>query len=288
MASPASISEYQYISRFSQDLLGLQIFQAGEPADADAGVTVELINIEDNLLVTTYSAAHPSIGEYTILTSSAHTDTPGYYKLIWTYSIGTLPQVYETFIQIGEVAPAFDALPSQFKDIVERVWQRFGDGFDSLTGGPNIQVYFQSHFNRGRIAQAMQWALNRINILQPKQAFTTGPPNPFPLGDWGGLLEQGTYVETIKHLMRSYVEQPDALAVNVARMDRKDYLQRWSEILSIEEPVFKGMLDTFKIRNMGLGGGRVLLSGGTFGNYGPTRMAGNALAARPRFWARFY
>lgn len=101
-----------------------------------------------------------------------------------------------------------------------------------------------------------------------------------------GMLSHNCYVETLKHLRRSYVEQPSAEGVNLARLDRRDYMTRWGEIIADEEKDLDKQLETFKIAHMGLGRGRVLVGGGIFGSFAPTRNAG--MAARPRYWGRFY
>lgn len=114
------------------------------------------------------------------------------------------------------------------------------------------------------------------------------PSGPsFPYAQWSGLLISGLKIEVIKHLMRSYVEEPLAEGSSAARLTRRDYMSRWGEILRTEEAEYKEMLDVFKIRQMFALQPRVLVSGGVYGNYGPTRLAGNA-AARPRYWARYF
>jgi hypothetical protein len=283
---PSNLQEYKYVSLYSTDTLQFAVHIAGVLADADVSPAMTVTFLDsDDAEIFIRAATHVSTGVYSVTFASSETNTPGYYKLIWSFSIGAVAQTFTSFLEIGQSSPAYDALPSSCKDVVESVWSRFSDLFDSPYGGPHLQVYFQSQFGRGRVAQAMNWALNRINAQsQPKMQSTL---QTYPIGTWGAVLEQGTFVETIKHLRRSYVEQPEASGVSSARMDRRDYMARWGEIYAEEEVTFKEMLEVYKIRNMGLGAGRVLISGGVFGNYGPTQNIGS-LAARPLFWARFY
>lgn len=282
--------ERQYISRYASDVLGLAVNVAGVPGDVDGNaVTVTLVNEADDSVVFTRQATREGVGLYETTLVGDESGTVGRFRVEWTYTIGGVAETYTTYIEIGEVAPSYDSLSPGMKAVVDSVWIRFADLFDSPHGGPNLQTYYQSHFGRERIAQLLRIGGGRLNTMsQPFQSFTVDGPTPsFPLAQWGSLLETMTYIEVIKHLMRSYVEQPAFIGGNVTRLDRRDYLDRWRTILDMEEDMLKGQLEVFKISNMGLGKPKVLVSGGVYGRFGPTRFAGS-VAARPRYWTRFY
>jgi hypothetical protein len=289
--------ERQYVSQFSMPPLQLQIHIAGAPADPDgATVTASMLlqNADGTVSpVNSYAATHLGPGLFQVMPSSSDTSKPSDAELVWAYSIGTAPQQYATYLVIGPVNPAYDNLQQQFKDAVESVWMRFADMTDSPAGGPNINAtpYFQAHWSRGRVAQLMAIAIDKISTTgQPYNNYTIdGVGGPlFPVSLWAGLLNQYTYVECVKHLIRSYVEQPLVQGSgSITRLDRRDYAQRWREILGEEQAELKSMMDVFNIRHMMLGNPRVLVSGGTYGRYAPTRIAGS-VAARPRMWARWY
>jgi hypothetical protein len=135
------------------------------------------------------------------------------------------------------------------------------------------------------MAQLLRTAVGRLNtIAQPHQTYGVDGPNPFPVAQWGGLVEQMLYVEVIKHLVRTYTEQPEViLGQGVSRLDRRDYQQRWMTVLEMEQPDLQNMMDVFKMANMGLGRPHVLVSGGIFGQMSPTIPTG-AMEGRPRFY----
>jgi len=280
----------EYLSQYAIDPLGLSIRKAGVASNADADVLITLTNEADNVDVfTDVVCLNPAVGDYEYLTSSADTQTPGRYTVSFTYDLDAVPQIAQYYIEIGERAPAYDSLDTDMKDIVESVNVRFADLFDSQDGGANLETYYQSHFNRNRLGQLLVIAMGRLNTMaQPYQTYTLEDGGKaFPTAEWGPMLETALYIETLRHLIRSYVEQPMFMGANITRLDRRDYLQRWQSVLDDEERMFKSQLDTFKIAHMGLGRPRVLVSGGVYGRYGPTRVAGS-VAARPRYWTRFY
>ncbi len=290
MSFADSLGERRFVSQYSIEPVGLDIRIAGEPGDPDNNeVVVKMMSLDESVTYFNREANRLDVGSYQATISSVETATPGIYKIVWEYEIDEALQIFVGLIEVGEASAAYDRLSIGFKGIVESAWLRFADLFDSPDGGPHLQVYFQTRFGRGRMAQLLQIAVNRLNtVAQPRTTYSIDEElKPFPYAQWGGLLDQALYIEAIKHLRRSYVEQPESIGVNVARLDRRDYLQRWGEILRDEEEDFKSSLDTFKMAHMGLGRPSILVSGGVYGNFGPTRLPGSA-AARPRFWARFY
>lgn len=284
-------NDRQYVSQYAVDVVGLKILQNQVPIDADGDVTVTMVSEDTGGQIFSRAATHNDVGDYSITFASAETSVPGSYTIMWTYLLNTLSEYYESGIEIGPAAPSYDGLSPDFKDIVEQTVQRLADTIDSPGGGPNLTTYVQSKFGRGRMAELMRIALGRMNtIAQPFSTFTLDGQGGalFPVAQWGSLLGTLTWIEVLKHLIRSYTEQPNFIGSgNISRLDRRDYVQRWRDVLMDEEKAAQAQLDVFKISQMGLGRPAALISGGVYGRYGPTRMAGS-VAARPRYWTRFY
>lgn len=284
------VRERQYISQFATDVLGLGVVRLGVPADVDDAVMVTFVREADAKIVFQRAATHASTGLYETQLSAEESGTAGLYTVVWNYALDGLAQEYRTYVEVGEAFAAYDMLAPAMKDIVDTTWIRFADLFDSPGGGPNLMTYFQTHYNRGRLAQLLRIAVGTLNTTaQPFQTYTIDGDGgaAFPVDRWGALLERSLYVEALKHLVRSYVEQPMFVGGSVTRLDRRDYMDRWRSILGDEEPTLRQQLEVFKIANMGMGKPAVLVSGGVYGRYGPTRIAGSA-AARPRMWTRWY
>lgn len=283
------LEEKQFVGRYSVPTFVLLVHKNGVLADADGNVvTVTVKDSLDNVVLSNQPVLHTDVGTYEYLLDSPHTATIGDYSITWTFHLDTVAQTSVTFFEVGWTSPEYDALSVAFRGVIESVWLRFADLFDSPDGGPHLQVYYQTHFGRSRLAQLLGIALGKLNTFaQPHTTYTLNETRgPFPIDQWGPLLEQALYIETIKHLMRSYVEIPSEAGVPTAFLDRRDYLQRWQSIHDMEVQDFKDGLGVFKIAHMGLGRPHVLVHGGVYGNFGPTRLPN--LAARPRFWTRFY
>lgn len=301
---PASLTEFQYHSQFSSDTVGIVVNTGGVPTDVDA----QLVTLNGWLLpapgtqnpqpvtpVFTYVTTRSAPGVYQYTFSSADTSQVGFYRLAWSFNLNTVPETIDTFIEIGQPSPAYDSLLPPFRTIIEDVHSKMGDMNDSPTGGPNLQVWYQSHYGRGRMAQLLIQAIQHINVAaQPVNNYTAtgydiaGNRAPiFPVAQWTGLLNSALTVEVIKHLMRSYTEDPEIQGAVQARMIRTNYMQRWGTMLSIEQADYKEQRDIWKISQMFKLTPRVLVAGGAYGNYSVIRPIG-PLVAQPRFWWRYY
>src|SRR5690606_6966766 len=151
------------------------------------------------------------VGKYEVTVRSAHTDTAGNYRLDFKYLIGGVPEVYRDYDVVGESNPDYDRLPPDFKENVDSVRIRFAHLFHSPSERPDLQSYFQSHWSRGRVDQVMKIELGPINTRQQPLGLYSmdgSAGERFPVDQWGSLLETLTYVESVKHLLRSYVEEP--------------------------------------------------------------------------------
>jgi len=263
------VSQFQFVGRYSIYNLDLTVVDAnGLVTDADSLPSASMRHYANDTVVFTRSTVKIATGVYRLVLSSVETSDAGLYYVLWTYNLSAIPQEYRSDIEIPTtLSSQFEALSDGYRAIVEQTWDRFEDLFDSAVGGPHLREYTQSNFGRERLAGLLRIAIGKLNTAsQPHQSYSI-EDNNFPFASWGALLEQALYVETVRHLMRSYVEQPDPQGINVARLDRTSYYQRWQSILSVEQSALDGMLDHFKIASMNLGRAGVLVAGGAYGNF---------------------
>lgn len=282
----ADLRERTWVSRFSGAGLGLAVYVGGELVDADALPTAAFVDESDDSQVA-LSVGHPETGRYTVNLTSVHTDMPGLYKVTWSYEVGGDPNPFEVPIEVGPDAPAYDALNDDFKGVVEAVWVKLADAYDSPRGGPYLQTLLQSHFHRGRVAQLLHSVVGDLNVIaQPHMTYSITGPKVFPVAKWGALLEMGLYIEVIRHLIRSYTEQTEVTNVSVSRVDRRDYAERWRAVLNDEREDFEAALSHFKMAHLGLSKIVVTVGGGAYGAWSETIRWPNP--ARPRFWYRHH
>lgn len=155
--------------------------------------------------------------------------------------------------------PLADPPVTQATEIGNEVWMRLEDCFDSELGGPWLRDMTLMYFEPSKVERFIAEGLLRINIYPPASNldlsyFTTPIPNPdpnLPANTYQPdpdriVLVQATLLAVIKHLMRSYVEQPQPQGANIVWQDRREYLQRWQSIYQIEDAAFKEMVLLWK------------------------------------------
>jgi hypothetical protein len=220
------------------------------------------------------------VGLFDVALSSADTSELGLYEMRFNYELDGA-QMFQGYLEVSNPAPTYNILTEEAKVAVERVWLKLGDLYDSPYGGAHLAVYEQTRFDRERIAQLLHSAIGRLNtISQPHQRYAA---DRFPWNDWGPLAETALFFEVIKHLIRSYVEQPSVEGVPTARTDRRDYMDRWKGVLDMEKADLDSQLEGFKVSHMGLGAPGVLVSGGLYRSLAPSTIP-PYLGGRPHRW----
>lgn len=156
--------------------------------------------------------------------------------------------------------PMGDPLPlTEDQKIGQVVWQRLEDCFDSEEGGPWLRDMTLAFFDPSKMERFIAEALLEINVYPPTtnltlDFFTVEVINGDPVLPIGTLMPNpdryvialGTELAVIRHLMRSYVEQPAPQGANIVYQDRRDYLQRWQTIYALEEAEYRRLIALWK------------------------------------------
>lgn len=192
--------------------------------------------------------------------------TPQLVEVVWTWSYnGQVERDVEKVSLVSTSdAPLYSAASEVAKSIISATVPLFMDLFDSDTGGPWL-LETSKLWSDDRWVQLLSHAIDKhINYVQPISDYTI---DSFP-ARFAGVAVQALKVEVIRHLMRSYVEQPNREGVSVPRVSRRDYVSRWEAILQPELEELKTMVVMMK---RAVRGGRVmnkmLLGGPNFPRY---------------------
>lgn len=205
------------------------------------------------------------------------TDTIGHYTTVATFT--TDENVRRSMRSDFEVIDPFNPpLPTTDDLLNEAVWHRFEDLFDGEEEGPWLRDMTLNHFGKKKMSEFAADAVFELNNMNPP---TMANLDLFihdgTLTPDGPLLVQGTFLVVLRHLIRSYTEQPAPTGAAVGYLDRRDYMQRWQAVYQLELAVWQRWSALWKRQFLGLGHGRLLVANKASRTYGPyqrTRAAG--------------
>lgn len=204
-------------------------------------------------------------GHATYVVPGATNAVQGVYlgKAVFTYTTGEDPNE----ITLVRSVPVEYLIEDPFErtnnggpedEAVALAWQKLSDCIDSELGGPWLRDMSKDRFDHSKIRSFVGEALLEINHVQPATSFDV---TSFPYANDGtAIMAQALLVATIRHLMRSYTEQPDVTNSPVGFFDRKRYQQAWSVIYQIELERFQRWLELWKRQFLNMSGAKMLLS----------------------------
>lgn len=280
-------------SYYQASKIGIAVSEGGDLVDPDGNlVKITIVRDADvQKLVDEAQAVRDDVGLYSyVLSTSLITSVKGDYTATWSYTVGGSQRKFIYPFAIVDPQPFFDALGDAERQVVDNVYHKVSDGFDSSKGGPYLWELPQAKFGFETVARlATVDAMNLINYTGPKAfvpPFTFGPntSNPLPVG-WYGLVEKCTLYELMKHLARAYLEVPLPEGMNVVWMNRRDYHDRWMRMAEYERREIDSMIHMLK-RDMrfGVKSRSMLLAGGIF----PVSYLNPARPRWPYVLTRFY
>ena len=189
------------------------------------------------------------------------TDVAGEYKAImtFTYDDGAITGLTKSTVVDFTVSDPFVRSGAQpYDPAVDSAWLMLEDCFDSEYGGPWLRDMTLAIFDKTKISAFVPQVIMNINETMPFSDFTADS-FPYGLGSSTPLVAQGLLCASVRHLMRSYTEQPDVVSSPVAFMDRKKYQQAWKAIYDVEQPLFDKWVKQYKLRGYDITHAAVLL-----------------------------
>lgn len=201
-------------------------------------------------------------------------DGQGYYQWTETQEAGeylaqaqftlTTEEKRSVMVNFAVIDP-FDVTPlSPIEIIVDEVWFRLEDCFDSIEGGPWLRDITLAYFDKDKIARFIPEVLLDINVQMPPTTatlseFTTPEANGEPNAILP-LMAKGVLCKTIMHLIRSYVEQPIPQGGQIVYEDRTRYKDAWTAVYKSEHEDYITMVRLWKRGFLNLGHSALLVS----------------------------
>ena len=165
--------------------------------------------------------------------------------------------------------------PTEAQLVAEEVWLRFEDSFDSVEGGPILRDYTLSHFDLKKIERFIPEALLEINVQMPPTQYSISyfatRSGDGEINQLMPLLSNGVMCSVLRHMIRSYIEQPVPQGAQIAYEDRTRYAQAWQTAYATERENWISMVRLYKRQELRLGhsalltaskSGRMFVNGG--------------------------
>jgi hypothetical protein len=161
-----------------------------------------------------------------------------------------------------EVFDPFEVVDTPTRVVADGVWTKLEDCFDAENEGPWVQDVTMNFFREEKMEKFIADALFDINYQNPPTGLTIDSfvnadntvTTNYP------LLVQGVFIQALRHIMRSYVEQPMPTGAQVAYQDRRDYLQRWETMHTLEKAQYDRWVALYKRGFLQLGHSKLLVS----------------------------
>lgn len=166
--------------------------------------------------------------------------------------VKTIPLVYEV-CDVFQRTGTTPADPS-----ITFAWKKLEDCFDSEHGGPWLRDMTKANFDRSKLVDFIPDVLLDINVQQPMTQYTEAS-FPWTERDGGAFFGYGLFIATLKHLMRSYTEQPNVMNSSVGYFDRTRYQQAWAAIYAIELPEWQRVRELWKRSELDISRGSLLV-----------------------------
>jgi len=237
--------------------------QEDAPARADDLLSVTFKIQKPDKTIDTISGTVEDDGSGTMLYTD--TDQVGQYTTIAAFE--TVDGTQSSRADFEVVDPFEIPDYSQSYVVAAWAWKKFEDCFDAEDEGPWLRDATLNTFNKDKMEQFIDAALFDINVQNPATNETIDRfvqpemgSEPMKVTSDLPLLAQGVALQVIRHLMRSYVEQPNPVGAPIAWHDRRDYLQRWQLVYGIEMEEYKRMLALWKRQFLGLGHSKLIIS----------------------------
>lgn len=172
-----------------------------------------------------------------------------YVTAAYAYSEPNFGAITKRVVLDYDVADPFESTGSGPSDgAVKQAWQKFENLFDSENGGPWLRdMAIASRFDQSKLTSLIPEVLLAINQQMPFSNYNS-TDFPYTENDGEALMAQGLLCSGIRDLMRAYTEQPNFNNSLVAFADRRDYLMRWTQVLTIEQTQFDKWLKQWKLR----------------------------------------